>query len=149
MTWNEGHVGHVLMSPPAFDGELVYVYVAWGADREHPLYVGKSKTPLARLGSHSDRARWYPEAVEFELFAFRSEVEALTAESLAIVELRPTFNVMGHRYEPVPPFTEPVVEYRRRVRKPHKVHPPAIESIKDIPASQLAIVARVQNRGRA
>ena len=147
MTWDQRSIGRQSFRSPGIDWDACYVYVAWGHDRARPLYVGKSREPLNRIGRHLRSTAWGADVVEWDLYAFDSEGGALDAEARAIHELNPVHNVArggggGRRGR----------TYHRRPRK-HAM-PTALEAvprpIHGISTEQLAIIARVQKRrGRA
>src|SRR5688500_9234151 len=94
MTWDALAKGRQSFRSPAIDWDACYVYVAWGHDRTRPLYVGKSREPLNRIGRHLRATAWGADVVEWELLAFDSELVALSAESLAIHQLDPIHNII-------------------------------------------------------
>lgn len=94
MAWNDGALERLRFSAVPFRPDRHYVYIAWGADRSRPLYVGKGDRPFIRIGLHLASAKWAPEVVEYEAHAFGSAAEALEAEKAAIYELDPIHNVI-------------------------------------------------------
>lgn len=90
--WDEwGSTGEVAIDL-AFRGH--YVYVAWGADLERPLYVGKTRNFLGRMANHARDSLWYVEANRVELHAFQTAEDAELAEIEAIFALNPIHNRM-------------------------------------------------------
>lgn len=94
MSWNEGSDGSLTFDAPTFRPDRFYVYIAWGEDRQRPLYVGKGNRPFTRLGLHLALAKWADQARSFECHAFLSPEAALEAEIEAIHELNPIYNVI-------------------------------------------------------
>lgn len=145
--WVDTSIGRQVFRSPAIDWDACYIYIAWAHDRSRPLYVGKSREPLNRIGRHLRTTAWASEAVEWELLAYQSEADALIAESWAIFDLDPLHNVMRGGGGGV----------RTRKHRPrskgHRPMPSALQAIPKpihgINADQLAIIRRVQNRGRA
>lgn len=141
--WDARSIGRQSFRSPGIDWDACYVYVAWGHDRTRPLYVGKSREPLARIGRHLRTTAWASDVVEWDLYAFDSEDGALDAESRAIHELNPVHNVIrgGSGGRRTKTFT-------RRPRR-HAM-PTALEAvprpIHGISSEQLAIIAKVQRR---
>lgn len=134
--WHDGHTDRVRVDTPPINPELFYVYIAWGLDRSRPLYIGKSKHLVVRIGQHMARAEWVKYATEFECFAFASELEALNAESLAIHKLDPEYNVHRGLHRPRKPGTKtpkPRVWLRR------------FDGLTD---ADMEVITRVQNRGK-
>lgn len=140
MTWRSRRRS-VLEVP---DG-VYFVYLAWGFDPKRPLYVGKTRALMGRLGKHSQQSRWFDSVRRWEVYAYPSEEEALIAEGDAINELRPEYNQAGNRGAP-----PPMARYlRHRIpRQPVPTYGPPITT-DEITAEQLAVVQRVQNRGKA
>lgn len=154
-----------------------YVYVAWGADEARPLYIGKSSNVLNRLGQHSSVQPWYPETVRFEFHAFESAKAAQDAETEAIFAFDPVWNrqrratkaqlaeIQQRQIEREARIAAVAAEWKakRAARaakpKPVRVVQPKVQSPWPRKAGdlnpdiftpdQLAIIARVQNRGRA
>lgn len=122
-----------------------FVYVAWGRDESRALYVGKSRNVMSRIGQHAQASPWFPYLARLDFYGYRSEGEALQAEAEAIAELRPEYNVaLNVGSEPTP----------TRYLRPRRKHQPFTfgerwATVDDIPADQLAIIRRIQNRGRA
>jgi hypothetical protein len=148
--WAARSIGRQTFTSPAIDWDACYVYVGWGHDRSRPLYVGKSREPLNRIGRHLRQTAWGASVVDWELYAFGSELEALDAESRAIHELDPIHNIA--RGGPGGMRTR---QYRPRDNESRRRRmPTALEAISKpihgISPEQLAIIRRVQNRrGRA
>lgn len=142
MSWHDGHDHRVTFPAPAVRHDWFYVYVAWGSDRRRPIYVGKTNRAIERIGRHLAGALWASEVVEFECYGFPTELDALRAESLAIVSLDPIYNVhrsnVGPRSanRPYPKNRKPRVFLRRG------------EEIPGVSEDQMTIIRRVQNRGR-
>lgn len=147
--WDGPATGRQVLRSPSIDWDACYVYVAWGHDRTRPLYVGKSREPLNRIGRHLRGTAWGAEVVEWELLAFDSELVALDAEARAIHQLNPVHNVArvgsgGTRTRKYRPRSNasrrgPIPTAQVAIPKP----------IHGISPEQLAIIRRVQNRGRA
>jgi hypothetical protein len=154
-----------------------YVYVAWGRNRERPLYVGKAVTPTERIMYHVRHAPWAAEVEEWEVHGFPTADNAEWAEIEAIHDLNPIHNVMRrmtqaqwdeqHRISSEKEAQKAAArakareellarEARRAARikppeplyKPRKVRKQKWRDDVFTP-DQLAIIARVQNRGRA
>jgi hypothetical protein len=137
--WIETSIGRQVFLSPSIDWDACYVYIAWGHDHARPLYIGKSREPLNRIGRHLRATAWSAAAVEWELLAYASEADALMAEAWAIHELDPLHNVIRGGSGGV----------RTRKRGTRKM-PTALQAIPKpihgISADQLEIIARVQNR---
>jgi hypothetical protein len=168
--WGSDHEFHIQL-PRKGAG---YVYVAWGVNRDRPLYIGKAVTPTERIIYHVRHASWAAEVEEWEVHGFPTAELAEAIEIEAIHDLNPIHNVMRR-------MTLAQVEEQRRVMlereaqkaaarakisaewearrsrsvpapqpayKPRKVRKQKFR--KDIfTPDQLAIIARVQNRERA
>ena len=142
--WQEAATARQSFRSPAIDWDACYVYVAWGHDRSQPLYVGKSREPLNRIGRHLRSTAWGADVVEWELFAFDSERAALDAEASAIRVLDPIYNVTrggagGMRTRK----SKGRNNVGRRIPPAHVAIP---KPIRGISPEQLAIINRVQNR---
>jgi hypothetical protein len=147
--WDAAATGRQSITSPAIDWDSCYVYIAWGHDRSRPLYVGKSREPLNRIGRHLRATAWGASVVEWELYSFDSELAALNAEARAIHALNPVHNIA--RGGPGGVRTR---QYRPRDNNSRKrAMPSALEAISKpihgISKEQMAIIRRVQNRGRA
>ena len=148
--WDERATGRQTMTSPAIDWDACYVYVAWSHDRSRPLYVGKSREPLNRIGRHLRSTAWAAAVVEWELIAFDSEQDALMAEARAIHQLDPVYNVIrggsgGTCTRKVRPRNNN--SRRRQIPAAHVAIPKPIHGISD---DQLKIIRQVQSRrGRA
>ena len=146
--WDAEATGRQSMTSPAIDWDACYVYIAWSHDRSRPLYVGKSREPLNRIGRHLRSTAWGSSVVEWELIAFDSEQDALRAEARAIYQLDPIHNIArggsgGSRTRKVRPRNS----LRRPMPAAHKAIPKPIHGISD---DQLKIIRQVQGRrGRA
>lgn len=122
-----------------------FVYVAWGIDDSRALYVGKTRHLMARMGQHERSSDWYPYLDRLDVYAYRSDSDALKAEAEAIWELHPEYNTMLNGFRP-----DPIARHPRHPRRPE----PRVTfgdrwaSLDDIPADQLVIVRRVQRRGK-
>lgn len=139
-SWDDGCLSRFTIDAPTVDLTACYVYVAWGEDRSCPLYVGKSREPVGRIGRHLREAVWTYEVVSFDFYAFTDETAALYAEGRAIFELNPIHNIMRGS----PGQREGKKRRSRRVNPyPVVAFPRPIKGISD---DQLAIVAQVQNR---
>lgn len=57
------------------------------------LYVGISISAVARLATHKIGSEWYGQIVRIEIERFESRREALDAESAAITNEKPLFNL--------------------------------------------------------
>jgi hypothetical protein len=145
--WDSSATGRQAFRSPVIDWDACYVYIAWGHDRSQPLYIGKSREPLNRIGRHLRGTAWSADVVEWELLAFESETAALRAESQAIYQLNPLHNVIrggggGVRTR----------KHRRRSVWSHR-QPSALVTIPrpihGISPEQHRIIARVQTAGRA
>jgi len=144
MSWDDGVLSRFTVAAPVIDLDACYVYVAWGEDLTRPLYVGKSREPIGRIGRHLREALWCYDVRSFDFYAFATEGAALDAEGRAIFELNPVHNVV--RGNPGGAKTREV-RARRRVRFAKVAFP---KPIRGITPSQLGIVAGVQaRRGRA
>lgn len=146
MSWDESAIGRQSLRSPHIDWDACYVYVAWGHDRSRPLYVGKSREPLNRIGRHLRGTAWGSEVIEWDMVAFGTEGEAIRAEARAIHELNPIHNVQ--RGGGGASFRRSFTRAPRlgKVPSAHKAIPPPIHGISP---EQLAIIARVQRRGKA
>lgn len=144
--WDDGSLSRFTVDAPVIDLGACYVYIAWGEDRTRPLYIGKSREPIGRIGRHLREATWCYDVRSFDFYAFVTELGALDAEARAIRELDPVHNVMrgnsgGRRSRKITP---------RRLRR----FPVAAFQAIPIPirgpitSEQEAIVARVQGRGK-
>lgn len=123
-----------------------FVYVAWGLTRR-PLYVGKSRGVLARIGAHLVTATWARKVVKFEIYSFETEDAALDAEALAIVALDPIHNVAGIGAERAA-ITRNTPK-RSRVPRLKRTPPPAPDGYPDyFTEEQWEIVHRTQKAGR-
>ena len=141
MSWRSRSTGRVSIQ---FPNDAAYVYIAWGMDSKRPLYIGKTRAYHKRMAGHERASKWWPFLRSIDLYAYRTEAEALIAESEAITELQPEYNQVGNAGAP-----PPLVRYlRHRAAQPPIDFGPPI-STDEIPAHQLAIIARVQRRGRA
>ena len=136
--WRKRSLGKSELRVP---NDQACVYIAWGLDESRPLYVGKSRSLMQRLGSHARSSAWWPYLHRLEVYGYRSDEAALIAEAEAIHELRPAYNQVGNRGT-IPPM----VRYLRRRKKPEPSVYGSPISTDEIPAAQLAIIARVQNR---
>ena len=134
--WRQRSISKSVLDLPASG---FYVYIAWGTDKKRPLYVGKSRNLLARMGQHSQSSAWWKYMQRLAVYAYPTEADALNAEAEAIGELQPEYNLAGVTRRPLQPYKP----------KPLLIddHGPRI-STDEIPSHQLAIIARVQNRGR-
>ena len=148
--WDADSTGRQSFTSPGIDWDACYVYIGWGHDRSRPLYVGKSREPLNRIGRHLRTTAWGADVVEWELLSFDSEMAALDAEARAIHQLDPIHNVArggsgGTRTRAVRPRNN--LSRRRPVPSAHKAIPKPIRGISD---EQLKIIRQVQGRrGRA
>ena len=140
MTWDQFATRKVTLELPE---DEAFVYIAWGRDESRPLYIGKSRNVMARLGQHAQSSPWYVYIDHFDVYGFRSELAALQAEAEAIAELRPEYNkALNLGSEP------PISRYRRHRRRYERVTlGEPWPTLDDIPADQLEIIRRVQNRG--
>jgi len=144
--WDDDCLSRFTVEAPVIDLTACYVYVAWGEDRTRPLYIGKSREPIGRIGRHLREALWCYEVRSFDFYAFVTELGALDAEARAIRELNPIHNVMrgnsgGRRSRKITP--------RRLRRFPVAAFQAIPVPLKGrITSEQLAIVARVQKRGK-
>jgi hypothetical protein len=146
VSWDEPAIGRQVLRSPSIDWDACYVYVAWGHDRTRPLYVGKSREPLNRIGRHLRGTAWGAEVVEWDMVSFASEPDAVLAEARAIHQLNPIHNVQ--RGGGGASFRRPFTRAARRGKIPTaQVAIP--KPIHGISPEQLAIIRRVQNRGRA
>lgn len=68
-----------------------FVYVFWGANRQRPLYVGRTWDPGTRLASHRSRA-WFKDAVTVWVASFEPNRVA-SAERRLIADLNPIHNI--------------------------------------------------------
>ena len=91
MNWDElGSTGVFSITPPK---RGFYVYIAWGADRTRPLYIGRAVNLWRRFEQHAQwKAQWVAEVVELECRAFPSAEMAESAERDAILEMNPIHN---------------------------------------------------------
>lgn len=96
--WAIGSVYAFNFSVRQYQHGLFYVYVAWGRNRQRPLYVGKTNLPMGRIGNHFRDSVWARRVQAFNCYGFQTEREALQAELRAIKELNPVYNVI--RSEP-------------------------------------------------
>ena len=146
--WDRRAIGRQTFTSPAIDWDACYVYIAWGHDRSRPLYVGKSREPLNRMGRHLRSTAWGSEVVEWEMLAFSSEHDALDGEAWAIHQLNPIHNIA--RGGPGGMRTKRWKRRPSRVRSmplAHEAIPPPIHGISP---EQLKIIRQVQaRRGRA
>lgn len=149
-----------------------YVYIAWGADRARPLYVGKANNIFSRFGTHLHQAPWTHDVIEVECFGFHNEGAAYAAESEAIHALNPIHNRVlpltasekERRRAEGEARREAREEQRRRDEAFRRSGPPPIFKVVTrradqpkrrvkilrrgyIPPDQLAIIKRVQDRG--
>jgi len=69
-----------------------YVYLAWGEDRSRPLYIGKAKNPWARIATHMYQKPWRGDVVAWEAHGFPSERMAEAIEIEAIAHFNPIHN---------------------------------------------------------
>jgi excinuclease UvrABC nuclease subunit len=73
-------------------GHTVYQFIdAHG----QPIYVGYSRTALARFEQHA-RASWWPHVASIRVEHFADAKDALARERALIAEMRPWFNVQGN-----------------------------------------------------
>lgn len=91
--WSDGAVARWKISLRAHKRDKFYVYVAWGRAVDRPLYIGKANHLWRRLGQHMIAARWRRRARSIEVYAFDTEAAALAAETRAITELNPIYNI--------------------------------------------------------
>lgn len=71
-----------------------YVYIAWGEDRSRPLYVGKARNPWSRISTHMHQRPWQADVVAWEAHGFPSEGLAEAVEIEAIAHFNPIHNSM-------------------------------------------------------
>lgn len=133
--WRRRCLSKSVLELPAHDH---YVYVAWGTDKNRPLYVGKSRSLLARLGQHSQNSLWWHHLTRLAIYSYDSEREALRAEAEAIAEYQPEYNRAGVSRPMSQPISNP--------GPPPSYGPPM--NTDDLTADHLAIIARVQRLGR-
>ena len=138
MSWKKRATGHSRVDLP---NDSAYVYVAWGLDDRRPLYVGKTRRFHRRMAMHERHSKWWPLVRRFDLYSYRTEADALVAESEAIRDLGPDYNLVGNQGK----LTSLARYLKRRISQPPTTYGPEI-STDEIPADQLAIVARVQRR---
>lgn len=141
MSWDKGSSGKWTLEIPT---DQAFVYVAWGLDERRPLYVGKTRSLMGRLGQHEQASPWFRYVRRLEVYGFRSELAALEAEAQAIHDLQPAFNRTG-----ITSHIPAVLRYRRRKRSPVPLGNGPPITTDEISPDQLAIVARVQNRRRS
>lgn len=99
-----------------------FLYKATAATGEL-LYVGITSQTNVRMAAHSKNSAWYALVENVEYFEFPSRDEALEAESNAIKDLRPRFNVTGN-----PDNMTPIGEVKHiTVRMPPAVHRRVLE----------------------
>lgn len=127
-----------------FPTDEAFVYIAWGMDESRPLYIGKTRHLMRRMAGHERSSPWFPYLRRLEVYGYPSEKKALIAEAEAIATMDPEYNIVGAFGN-----TPPLVRYLRRRRPtPPPGYGPEITT-DEISADQLAIIRRVQNRGRA
>jgi hypothetical protein len=168
--WGSDHEFHIQL-PRKGAG---YVYVAWGVNRDRPLYIGKAVTPTERIMWHVRNASWAAEVEEWEVHGFPTAELAEAIEIEAIHDLNPIHNVMRRwtraqwdEHRQVSAEREAAkqaardkitADYEARRSRPKPAPPPVYKPRpvrkqkfrKEIwTPDQLAIIARVQNRGRA
>ena len=127
-----------------------YVYIAWGRDRERPLYVGQSRQLHDRIGTHLRDAPWRKSVLRFEVYAFTTAADALEAESDAIASLHPIHNLTGNgdvtarlvRTVPKPPRAPRA----KKVAQPYQPEPSGYPDY--FTPEQFEIIRRVQKAGR-
>lgn len=139
MSWKSRARSVAVLDVPS---QRAVVYVAWGIEEDRPLYVGRSRTLMTRIGQHAHKSAWWPYVRRLEVYSYANEGEAIVAEAEAIADLRPEWN-QRQRGGP---------NLRQRLRR-KRWHPEPAEygpplTFDEISADQLAIIARVQNRGR-
>jgi len=168
--WDEWGSDHeVSLDMPRLD--RCYVYVAWGQDEVRPLYVGKARNPWARIATHMRHKSWIADVVRWEAHGFPTEKLALEAEDEAIHALNPIHNgirrlprsIMDQRWLELFERNEREAAEQKRLarerlreqlreRRPPPIRVPR-KRVRRAPLDdvftpeQLAIIARVQNRG--
>jgi excinuclease UvrABC nuclease subunit len=89
--WKERGSDHTFTVAPLPRGH--YVYIAWGADRSRPLYIGKAVNLWRRYEQHGAwKADWLPLVEELEVRSFPTAELARRAELDAIQTLNPIYN---------------------------------------------------------
>lgn len=111
------------------------VYVAWGADRARPLYIGKSRSFFARAGFHRQVAEWSPLVEEWEIYAFPTEEDAIAVEIEAIHDLNPIYN--RQRRMTAAQLAEHRAEYERKQAARQDRHLRAIAAQMRRPAKKI------------
>lgn len=59
------------------------------------LYVGSTINFPQRLSEHTGFAKWWQKGITIDVRPYPTQAEALAAEAVAIVDLKPRFNVKG------------------------------------------------------
>lgn len=77
------------------------LYRWWDAD-DNLLYVGKSTSVLARIGSHKRYSSFFDRAVKMTMERYPDEVSLGSAEIEAIRTERPPYNVVHNREVELP-----------------------------------------------
>lgn len=79
-----------------FDPEGYFVYILWGDDEQHPVYVGKSTNILSRLGAHLGNRSKRRATRRIQLIRCTSQHAMDKTEALLIVHYRPQLNIVGN-----------------------------------------------------
>ena len=141
MKWDKRAKRKVTIEVPT---DEAFVYIAWGRDESRPLYVGKSRNLMARIGEHARSSQWYVYLDHFDIYGYRTELDAIEAEADAIHGLQPEYNVALNVGRP------PRLNRYRRMRRQLQAftYGERWPTLDDIPTEQRDIIARVQNRGK-
>ena len=83
------------LSDGGFDPRGFFVYFLWGSDSARPLYVGKSKNLLTRLGQHMGNPLRAPYVERVTFIKYDSAHEMDDAERVYISGCNPLWNVVG------------------------------------------------------
>jgi excinuclease UvrABC nuclease subunit len=124
VSWDEKAIGSAVFDVESDEWSGHWVYVAW-RQRGRPLYVGKTSNLRGRVAFHMNRAPWRSEVKRFTFHRFETAADASDGEKRAIMALNPHHNIVRSSY----------------------LGPPMDNGV--IREDQLAILRRVQDRGRA
>ncbi len=88
------------------EADFCSLYRAYGSSGVL-LYVGISCEIFARIRCHQTKSRWFNDLEHIYIEKFPNRYAALSAESKAIKEERPKFNIAGAWKEEIKPIEKP------------------------------------------